>query len=162
MGSLITSIPLGETIDFILDEIHIWKKLESFCEKSVFKQLLNKLCKGCTFLADSTLIRQVDGCPMGSPISVVLSSIFCVKMELDVVKPLKSKLYKRYVDNIYIKRIKNQLDKLFKKLNNYHLNINLKIEVDPRKLLDKEIMIKNGIIETPVAVKECKIPNQWS
>ena len=38
---------------------------------------------------------------MGGPTSVVLSNIFCVKMELDVVKPLKPKLYKRYVDDIY-------------------------------------------------------------
>ena len=49
--------------------------------------------KGCTFLADGKLIRQVDGCPMGGPISVVLSNIFCVKMEFDIVKPLKPKVF---------------------------------------------------------------------
>ena len=92
-----TNIPLGE-IDFILDEIYVRKKLELFCEKSVFKKLLNKLCKGCTFLADDRLIRQVQGCPMGGPISVVFSNIFCVKMEFDVVKSLKPNLYKRYVN----------------------------------------------------------------
>ena len=53
---LFTSIPLGEKIDFILDEIFIQKKLQPFCKKSVFKKLLNKLCKGCTFL-DGRLIR---------------------------------------------------------------------------------------------------------
>ena len=92
VDSLFTSIPLGETIDFTLDEIYVQKKLEPFCKKSVFKKLLNKLCKGCTFLVDGKLIRQVDGCPMGGPISVVLSNIFCVKIEFDVVKPLKPKL----------------------------------------------------------------------
>ena len=35
-----------------------------------------KVFKG--FLADGKLIRQVDGCIMGGPISVVLSNIFCV------------------------------------------------------------------------------------
>ena len=63
----------------------------SFRKKSVFKKLLNKFCKGCTFLADGRLIRQVDGCPMGGLISVVLSNIFCVKMEFDVVLTIKSK-----------------------------------------------------------------------
>ena len=155
-----TNIPLGE-IDFILDEIYVRKKLELFCEKSVFKKLLNKLCKGCTFLADDRLIRQVQGCPMGGPISVVFSNIFCVKMEFDVVKSLKPNLYKRYV-NIYSKRIKNQPDKLFEKLNNYHPNIKLATEVNHSKFLDTEIMIKNGIIETSVVVKESKIPNHWS
>ena len=161
MDSLFTSIPLGESIDFILDDIYVRKKLEHFCKKSVFKKLCNKLYKGRTFLADGRLIRQVDGYLIGGPISVVLSIIFCVKMEFDVVKPLKPKLYKRYVD-IYSKRIKNQPDKLFEKLNNYHPNIKLTIEVNPSKFLDTKIMIKNGVIETSLVVKESKIPNHWS
>ena len=103
--------------------------LERSLSLFVRSQLLNKLCKGCTFLADGRWIRQVDGCPMGGPISVVLSNIFCVKMEFDVVKPLKPKLYKRHVDDIYSKRIKNQPDKLFEKLNNYHPNIKITTEV---------------------------------
>ena len=134
------------------------KKLEPFCERSAFKKMLNKLYKGLTFLADSRLIRQVDGFPMSGPISLVLSNIFCVKMEFDVVKPLKPKLYKRHVDDIYSKRIKNQPDKLFEELNHYHLNVKLTIEINPSKFLDMEIMIKNGIIETSVAVKGSKIP----
>ena len=93
---------------------------------------------------------------MGGPISVVLSNIFSIKMECDVGKPLKPKLCKRYVDNIYSTRIKNQADQLFEKLNNYHSNIKLTIEVNPSKFLDTEIVIKNGIIETPVIVKESK------
>ena len=35
---LFTIIPLGKTIDFILDEIYFQKKLEPFCKKSVFKK----------------------------------------------------------------------------------------------------------------------------
>ena len=35
---LFTIIPLGETIDFILDEIYFQKKLEPFCKRSVFKK----------------------------------------------------------------------------------------------------------------------------
>ena len=85
---------------------------------------------------------QVDGCPMGGLISVVLSNIFCVKMKFNVVKPLKPKLYKRYVDDIYSKRIKGQPDKLFEKLNNYHSNIKLAIELNLSKFLDTEIMLK--------------------
>ena len=73
-------------------------------------------------------------------------------MEFDVVKPLKPKFNKRYVDDIYSKRIQNQPDKLVK----------LTIEVNPSKFLDTEIMIKNGIIKTSLVVKECKIPNHWS
>ena len=53
--------------------------------------------------------------------------------------------------------------KLFQKLNNYHPNIKLTIEVNPSKYLDTEKnIIKNGVIETSVVVKESKIPNHWS
>ena len=99
MDLLFTSIPLGETIYFTLDKTYVRKILQPFCKKSVFKKLLNNLYKGCTFLADRRLIRQVDGCP----ISIVLSNIFCVKIEFCVVKPFKPKVYIRYVDDIYSK-----------------------------------------------------------
>lgn len=99
MDSLFTRIPLVETIYFIADESYVRTKLESFCKKSAFKNLLNKVCKDCTFLAGGKSIKQFDRCPMDGPISVVLCNVFCVKMELDVVKPLKPKLYKRYVDD---------------------------------------------------------------
>ena len=56
------------------------------------KKLLNKLCEGCIFLADCRLIKQVHECPMGGPVSAVFSNIFCVKMELNVVKTLKPKV----------------------------------------------------------------------
>ena len=55
MDSLFTGIPSGEKIDFILDEIYVQKKFEPFCKKSVFKNLLSKLCKGFTFLEDGRL-----------------------------------------------------------------------------------------------------------
>ena len=158
MDLLFTSIPLGDTKDFVLDEIYDGKKLEPFCKNLVFKKLFKKLCKGCTIFADGRLIRQVNGCGMGGLISVAVSNTFCVKMGFNVVKPLKPKFYKRYVDDIYSKRIKNQPYKSF----NYHLNIKLTIEVSPNKFLDTEIMIKIGTFEISVVVKESKIPNHWS
>ena len=75
------------------------------------------MCKGCTFLADCRLIRQVDGCPTGGSISIFFPNKFCVKMESYVVKPLKPKHYKCYVHDVYSKRIKNKADKLSEKFN---------------------------------------------
>ena len=56
------------------------------------KKLLNKLCEGCIFLEDGRLIKQIHECPMGGPVSAVFCNIFCVKMELNVVKTLKPKV----------------------------------------------------------------------
>ena len=83
-------------------------------------------------------------------------------MKPDLVKPLKPKLYIHHVNDIYSKWIKNQREKCFKKLNNYHLNIKFITQLNPSKFLDIGILIKNGITETSVAINESKIPNHWS
>ena len=76
---------LCETVDFILDKLYFWNNKKLFLKNK--KKLSNKLCKCCIFLAESKLIKQGDGCPMGDPVSVFLSNLFFVEMEFDVVKP---------------------------------------------------------------------------
>ena len=123
--SLFTSIPVQETIDYILYKIYVKKELKPFCKKSIFKKLLNKLTTECVFSANNRLIKQIDGCPMGGPISVVLSDIYVCKMEEDIVAPSKPLFYKRYVDDTYVRRKKNETDELYNALNSYHQNIKL-------------------------------------
>ena len=50
-------------------------------------------------------------------------------MERDAVSPLKPKLHKRYVDDIFSKRVKNQTEELFTRLVNNHRNIKFSMEV---------------------------------
>ena len=59
---------------------------------------------------------------MGGPFSVTFSSIYLTKLEKDKVKPLKPKFYRRYVDDVISRRLKNTRDSLFEKLNNYEKN----------------------------------------
>ena len=65
-----------------------------------------KLTKGCIFSVAEKLLKHVDGCPMGWPISVVFSDIFMCEMELDAVVPAKPIFYKCYVDDTYMRRKK--------------------------------------------------------
>ena len=160
--SLFTSIPVKETIDYILKRIYKDKVIKPMCKKSIFKKLLIKLTKECVFSANNRLIKQIDGCPMGGPISVVFSDIYMCKMEEDVVVPLKPVFYKRYVDDTYSRRKVNEDDELFKRLNNYHDNIKLTIEVKPTKFLDTEIFRENNTIKTQVYTKSKKFPVHWS
>ena len=148
--SLFTSIPIEETIGYIIRKIYTKKVIEPMCKKSVFKKLLIKLTKECTFSVNNQLIKQIDGCPMGGPISVVFADIYMCKMEDDVVAPIKPIFYKRYVDDTYIRRKKNTKDELFEKLNTYHDNIKFMIEENPTKFLDTEIVRHNSAIITKV------------
>ena len=89
VGSLSTSIPVAETIENILKRIHTNKELKPLCKKSICKKLLIKLTKESVFSASNRLIKQIDGCPMGGPISEVFSDIYMCKMKEDVLKPFK-------------------------------------------------------------------------
>ena len=133
--SLFTSIPVAETIEYILKRIYTNKELKSLCKKSIFKKLLIKLTKESVFSANNRLIKQIDGCPMGGPISVVFSDIYMCKMEEDVVKPLKPIFYKRDVDDAYVKRKRNEADTLFDALNSCHPNIKFTLEQNPERFL---------------------------
>ena len=145
--SLFTSIPIKEMHKiYIMHKIYTKNVIEPMCKKSIFKKLLIKLTKECTFSVNNRLIKQIDGCPMGGPISVVFAHIFMCKMEDDVVPPIKPLFYKRYVDDTYVRRKKNTKDELFEKLNTYHRNIKLTTEENPTKFLDSySCVIYRGI-----------------
>ena len=65
--SLFTNIPLIDTINFILDEIYVNKKLQPICSRLIFKRLLMKLTTESTFIFNGTFYKQTDGCAMGGP-----------------------------------------------------------------------------------------------
>ena len=100
--------------------------------------------------------------PGGGPISVVFSDICVSKMEEDIVAPINSHFYKRYVDDAYIQRKKNEPDSLSEKLSSYHLNIKLTTEKNPTKFLDAAIIRRACDIETKVHNKSRKLSVHWS
>ena len=160
--SFFTSIPVEETINYIVDRTYVRKEIEPLCKKLIFKKLLFKLTKGCVFSVSGKLLKQVDGCPLGGPLSVVLSDIFMCKMEYDVVVPAKPIFYKRYADDTYVRRKNNDVEKLFEELNSYNEDIKLTLEVNPTKFLDTELVRENGEVTTQVFSKSTKLLVHWS
>ena len=51
---------------------------------------------------------------------------------------------------------------MYHELNSYHPNINLIIEINPKKFLDTKVITRNGKIETAVYRKSTKLPMPWS
>ena len=112
---------------------------------------------------NDTLIKQIAGCPIGGSLSVVLAGIFMAKMECDVVQPYQPQFYKRYVDDVITKRnIGIGIDNLFPNLNNYHPNISLTLEVNPKQFLDTSVDFINCETITSVYTKKNKLPVFWS
>ena len=138
------------------------KKLKPICSKLIFKRLLLKLATEVTFTINNNFFKQTDGCTMGGPLSVTFSDIFMIKMENDIVIPMKPIFYRIYVDDIYSRRKKNIEDSLFKALNSYRKNIKLTTEINPIKFLDTHLHNKDGTFVTKVYREETKIPTHWS
>ena len=60
---------------------------------------------------------------------------------------------KRYVDDTYVKRKRNEADTLFDTLNSYHPNIKFTLEQNPKRFLDTQIIKENNRIKTQVLSK---------
>ena len=161
--SLFTSIPVKETIEFILDEIYVRKVIKPFCKKRlIFKRLLERLTGECIFSVNGRLMKQIDGCQMGGPLSGKFADIFMIKVERAVVIPRNPLLYRRYVDDTHNRRKKGIQDELFGALNSYHRNLRYTIEENPDHFLDTAYEHKNGETVTSVHVKPGKLPVFWS
>ena len=116
----------------------------------------------CFQLLRQELLRQVDDCLMGGLISVVFSDVLMYKTELDVTVPAKPIFYKRYVNDMYVQRKKNYVDKLFEELNTHNENVKLTLEVNLTNFLDTELIRENGEITMQVFSKSTNLPVHWS
>ena len=65
--------------------------------------------------------KQIDDCKIGGgPLSVILPDIHMGTTENEVVIPMNSPFYKRFLVEIHFKRNKFQKGILFKALNDFH------------------------------------------
>ena len=99
---------------------------------------------------------------MRGTLSVVLSYCFMNKMERNAAIPFKPKFYKRLVDDIYRRRKRNEPDELFDRMNSYHPNIKLAIEISPQKFLDTKILKTSNQVQCFIYQKENKQPIHWN
>ena len=85
-----------------------------------YEKIIEKINFRLLVLSEWTIaqtIWQIDGCAMGSPLSVVLSGIFMTKLEKDVVYAESPILCRRFVDDIFNRKKINVEDTLLPKLN---------------------------------------------
>ena len=160
--SLFTNVPVEETIEYILDEIYAKKSLKPICpSRLIMKRFLKRLATDCLFSINGRLIKQQDGCSMGSPLSVAMAGIFMTKLEKEVVYPVNPILFRRYVDDIYYRKKKNTEDILLPKLNAYHQKIKFTVEIDLQTFLDSKIRLEDGKYQTSVN-RNKKLPTHWT
>ena len=56
--SLFKNVPVDETIEYILDEIYVRKKVKPICSRLIMKRLLKRLTSDCLFSVNERLMKK--------------------------------------------------------------------------------------------------------
>ena len=133
--SLFTNTPLEETIENCVNDLSFDKsKIDNLTKQDVFN-LLSAAAKESFFIFDNSLYRQIDGVEMESPLVSTLANAFLCHYEkkwLDSCPiKFKPKLYKSYVDDIFVMfGSRDHVKKFVDYMNTKHPNIHFRFEIE--------------------------------
>ena len=114
--SFFTNVPLGETIETILEKVYVKKKIETPLPKPIIKELLLLCTTYLDFRFNDEIYILIDGVAMGFPLGLLLANIFMILLEQNVLRTVSNYLcyWKRYVDDTYASVVPQNID-FFKK-----------------------------------------------
>ena len=109
-------------------------KIDNLTKQDVH-DLLSAAAKESFFSFDGSLYCQIDGAAMGSPFGPTLANTFLCHYEKEWLDScpteLKPKLYKRYVDDIFVMfRSRDDVKKFADYMNTKHPNIHFTFEIE--------------------------------
>ncbi|XP_074035217.1 uncharacterized protein [Leptinotarsa decemlineata] len=92
--SLFTQVPTGEALEIIKKKYKPEEHIITLAEHCI---------KNTYFIYNDQRYRQIEGAPMGSPLSPVVANLFMEEIETEAIatSPLKPKLWLRYFDDIF-------------------------------------------------------------
>ena len=104
--SLFTNIPLNETINNCVSDLHNKNLYNGKLSKRDLFKLLETATSKSSFIFDYLLYKQVDGVAMGSALGPTLANAFLCHIEKEWLDncPIyfKPVIYKKYVDGIFV------------------------------------------------------------
>ena len=154
--SLFTKVPLDYTIELILDQIYIQKRVEMKLKREEMKRLLQMCTKEMHFSFNGVIYRQVNGVAMGSPLGPVLANVFMVELEKSLIPQLGDdiKLWYRYVDDTFTIIRKGKVEEVLASLNGFHESIKFTYEKEKDgviSFLDVKVITKmNRTFDTDI------------
>ena len=159
--SLFTKIPIDSALKAIEKRLrHNTDHLSSVSKLSVSDVVeLVQFCLKTTFFQfHEILYEQREGTPMGSPMSPVVANLYMEEIEETVLKRMprevRPRLWKRYVDDIFVIIKKSKTDTILHYLNSFNKCIQFTVEHESsRKLQFLDCLVKRGdmgVISTSV------------
>lgn len=99
MTLLFTNVPLGKTINVILERLYKDNITDTKLKKSTIKKLIKDYCTKTVFSFNNIIYKQKDDASMGFSLGSVLANVIMAEMEKEIVKSTtdsrKLKLYMR-------------------------------------------------------------------
>ena len=139
VSSLFTTVPVDKTVQVIRDRLQNDRTLSDRTTLSPNRvaELLEVWLKSTYFSHEGTFYEQHKGAAMGSPVSAVVANLymdFFEELALDTA-PVKSHLWKRYVDDTCCIVKKDVTERLLDHLNSVQPSIQLTVEVEKDGML---------------------------
>ena len=104
--SLFTNIPLKETINNCVSDLHNKNLNNRKLNKSDLLKLFETATSESSFIFDFLFYKQKDGVAMGSPLGPTLANAFLCHYEKEWLdncpSHLKPIVYRKYVDDIFV------------------------------------------------------------
>ncbi|CAN7978756.1 unnamed protein product, partial [Ixodes persulcatus] len=165
--SLFTNVPIGLAVDVVekrlLDDCTLGSRTALLVEDIV---ILLRFCLNQTYFTfDNVVYHQIEGCPMGSPVSVTVANLVMEHVEKLVVNSLSFplKMYCRYVDDTFVILKKVNLHTFHLALNSIHTAIQFTCETERDGVLPfLDVLVRRvggGAVETEVYRKPCDSGN---
>ncbi|MCP4495020.1 MAG: hypothetical protein GY820_48115 [Gammaproteobacteria bacterium] len=108
----------------------LWKTIENplaHISATQLADLIAEICSNTYFKFEDTAYKQLNGVPMGSPVSVAIAEIFMHILESDAIKNCSSPplFYKRYIDDcLVITRNHKEFEQFYNHMNSHALASN--------------------------------------
>ena len=144
--SLFTNIPLKETINNCVSDLHNKNLYNGKLNKSDLFKLLETATSESSFIFDFLLYKQIDGVAMGSPLGPTLTNAFLCHYEKEWLdncsSHLKPIVYRRYVDDTFVLfSSKEHLQPFVDYMNKQHRCIKFTSETEQNNTFSSLILI---------------------
>ena len=138
-----------------MKQIYDQRELDTKISRKEMKDLLLLCTKNVHFSYDNKLYSQKDGITIGSPLRPVITGIFMVDLERNVIPKLSTHMtkWKRHVDDTIIYKKSSCINYVLSVLNSFHKNVKFTFEKEKDNkisFLDVLILRNGNSIETTV------------
>lgn len=150
--SMYTSIPKQLVIETITKK---WKdiKQHTIMSKNIFIEGIQLCLNANYFKYKMEFFEQINGLPMGAPLSAILANLVLEELETDCLNKINLNLpfYRRYVDDIFMIVPKNSTNYILTTFNNYNKQIQFTLEIENNNqlnFLDVSVKRENHCLTT--------------